>query len=120
MLLFEKFILKSYLHVNWHFSWAFKLGFFFFFLRGTSHEGHHFKITFLPGSLLQVVPGALAPVDLAVANILVGQLVRPSMVAALCANLKPGGLLCLSGIRPDEVPSLKKAYEGYAYALQDV
>lgn len=68
-------------------------------------------------SCLQVVPGALAPVDVAVANILVGQLVRPSMVAALCANLQPGGLLCLSGIRPDEVPSLKKAYEGYVLVL---
>lgn len=61
----------------------------------------------------EVVPGALAPVDVAVANILVGQLVRPSMVAALCANLSPGGLLCLSGIRPDEVPSLKHAYGGW-------
>ena len=60
----------------------------------------------------QVVPGALAPVNVAVANIFVGQLVRPSMVAALCTNLKPGGLLCLSGIRPDEVPSLKHAYDG--------
>ena len=66
------------------------------------------------------MPGALAPVDVAVANILVGQLVRPSMVAALCANLQPGGLLCLSGIRPDEVPSLKKAYEGYVSALREL
>ena len=49
--------------------------------------------------------------DICVANILIGQLVRPSMVAALLSNLKNGGLLCLSGIRPDEVDSLKEAYE---------
>ena len=50
-------------------------------------------------------------VDICVANILIGQLVRPSMVAALLSNLKEGGLLCLSGIRPGEVDSLKEAYE---------
>lgn len=32
------------------------------------------------------------------------------MVAAIVSNLKPGGLLCLSGIRPAEVDSLKAAY----------
>ena len=53
--------------------------------------------------MAQVVPGALAPVDIAVANILIGQLVRPSMVVALCTSIKPGGLLCFSGIRPSEV-----------------
>ena len=59
----------------------------------------------------EVVPGCIIPgVDVAVANILVGQLVRPSMVAALCSNIAPNGLLCLSGIRPEEVPSLKEAY----------
>lgn len=59
----------------------------------------------------EVVPGGLVPkADIIVANILVGQLVRPSMVAALCGNLMPNGLLCLSGIRPSEVPSLKEAY----------
>ncbi|KAK1744822.1 ribosomal protein L11 methyltransferase-like protein, partial [Skeletonema marinoi] len=36
--------------------------------------------------------------SLCVANILIGQLVRPSMVAALTTNLEDGGLLCLSGI----------------------
>ena len=49
-------------------------------------------------------------VDVCVANILIGQLVRPSMVAALVTNLKPSGLLCLSGIRPTEVSSLQQAY----------
>lgn len=45
------------------------------------------------------------------ANILVGQLVRPSMVAAIVTNLRVGGKLCLSGIRPGgEVESLKEAY----------
>jgi precorrin-6B methylase 2 len=49
-------------------------------------------------------------VDVVVANILIGQLVRPSMVAAIVTNLAPGGLVCLSGIRPHEVDSLKVAY----------
>jgi len=53
-------------------------------------------------------------VDVCVANILVGQLVRPSMVAALVSNIRPGGLLCLSGIRPgDQVESLRLAYGDY-------
>lgn len=60
----------------------------------------------------EVLPYGVTPggVDMVVANILVGQLVRPSMVAAILTNLKPGGLLCLSGIRPDEVDSLKNVY----------
>lgn len=48
--------------------------------------------------------------DICVANILIGQLVRPSMVSALVTNIVPGGLLCLSGIRPHQVASLKEAY----------
>lgn len=53
-------------------------------------------------------------VDICVANILVGQLVRSSMVVAIVTNLAPGGLLCLSGIRPgDQVESLKLAYGNY-------
>ena len=48
--------------------------------------------------------------DICVANILIGQLVRPSMVSALVTNIAPGGLLCLSGIRPHQVDSLKQAY----------
>jgi hypothetical protein len=36
------------------------------------------------------------------------------MVAALCSNVRPGGLLCLSGVRPgDEVSSLKAAYSDW-------
>lgn len=51
------------------------------------------------------------PADICIANILIGQLVRPSMVAAILTNLAPGGLLCLSGIRPGEqVESLRTAY----------
>ena len=53
-------------------------------------------------------------VDVCVANILIGQLVRPSMVAAIVSNIADGGLLCLSGIRPgSEVNSLKEAYGEY-------
>jgi len=51
--------------------------------------------------------------DLCVANILIGQLVRPSMVSTIVSNLLPGAWLCLSGIRPDEVNSLKAAYNNY-------
>ena len=61
----------------------------------------------------EVLPYDLSPprgASLCVANILIGQLVRPSMVAAIVTNLEPGGLLCLSGIRPGEVDSLKEAY----------
>lgn len=61
----------------------------------------------------EVLPYDLCPprgASLCVANILIGQLVRPSMVAAIVTNLEPGGLLCLSGIRPGEVDSLKEAY----------
>jgi SAM-dependent methyltransferase len=51
------------------------------------------------------------PANVCLANILIGQLVRPSMVAAILSNLAPNGLLCLSGIRPGEqVESLRKAY----------
>ncbi|KAL7514055.1 hypothetical protein ACHAXN_011307, partial [Cyclotella atomus] len=61
----------------------------------------------------EVLPYEVCPprgASLCVANILIGQLVRPSMVAAIVTNLEPGGLLCLSGIRPGEVDSLKDAY----------
>jgi len=61
----------------------------------------------------EVIPFCLcrpSGVDLCVANILIGQLVRPSMVSAIVTNIAPGGLLCLSGIRPWEVDSLKAAY----------
>ena len=61
-----------------------------------------------------------AGVDVCVANILVGQLVRPSMVAAIVTNLAPGGWLCLSGIRPgDQVESLKFAYGDHVDWLDD-
>lgn len=62
----------------------------------------------------EVLPYDLCPprgASLCVANILIGQLVRPSMVAALVTNLEENGMLCLSGIRPGEVESLKAAYD---------
>lgn len=68
---------------------------------------------FEPLHTREVIPYGItiAGVDVCVANILVGQLVRPSMVAAVVSNIAPGGLLCLSGIRPgDQVESLKAAY----------
>lgn len=69
---------------------------------------------FVPLHTREVLPYGIHPptgVDLCVANILIGQLIRPSMVAALMTNIVPGGLLCLSGIRPgDQVDTLKQAY----------
>ena len=62
----------------------------------------------------EVLPySMIPPVDVCVANILVGPLVRPSMVAAIVSNLADGGLLCLSGIRPEQVDSCKTAYGPY-------
>lgn len=62
----------------------------------------------------EVVPGGLDEADIIVANILVGQLRRPSMVSALVANLRPDGVLCLSGIRPgDQCETLREAYARY-------
>ena len=60
-----------------------------------------------------------AGVDICVANILVGQLVRPSMVSAIMTNMAPGGLLCLSGIRPNQVDSLKQVYSPYVEWIED-
>ena len=54
-----------------------------------------------------VVPGMEA-FDFVAANILVGQLSRPSMVATLALGTKPGGELCLSGIRPDQKVVLER------------
>jgi hypothetical protein len=70
----------------------------------------------------EVVPYALCTpvgVDVCVANILIGQLCRASMVAAIVSNMVPGALLCLSGIRPDEVDSLKAAYSDHMEWLDD-
>jgi 2-polyprenyl-3-methyl-5-hydroxy-6-metoxy-1,4-benzoquinol methylase len=59
-------------------------------------------------------------VDVCIANILIGQLLRPSMIAALISNIAPGGLLCLSGIRPgDQIDSLKRAYGPHVEWLLD-
>ena len=66
----------------------------------------------------EVLPYDVCPprgASLCVANILIGQLVRPSMVAALTTNLDDGGLLCLSGIRPGEVDALREAYTGFEW-----
>jgi ribosomal protein L11 methylase PrmA len=61
--------------------------------------------------------------DICVANILIGQLVRPSMVAALITNLKSSGgaYLCLSGIRPGpQVEALKAAYSDHLEWQEDL
>lgn len=43
-----------------------------------------------------------------VANILPGPLSR--LVAAIWSFTKPGGLLCISGLRPNELKAIKTAY----------
>mmetsp|Transcript_27854 Transcript_27854/g.39141 ORF Transcript_27854/g.39141 Transcript_27854/m.39141 type:complete len:315 (-) Transcript_27854:133-1077(-) len=67
----------------------------------------------------EIIPYCLPPVDICVANILIGQLVRPSMIAAIVTNMAPGSLLCLSGIRPSQVKSLKTAYDEYVDWIDD-
>ena len=70
----------------------------------------------------EIVPGCLqrpSGVDICIANILIGQLVRPSMVSAITTNMEPGSLLCLSGIRPNEVDSLKVAYDDHVDWLDE-
>jgi len=57
--------------------------------------------------------------DICLANILIGQLVRPSMVSAIMTNLAPNAYLVLSGIRPAEVDALKDAYGKYVDWLDD-
>lgn len=51
------------------------------------------------------------PADVTVANILPGPLIR--LVAPLYFLTKPGGTLCLSGMRPTELPAIRRAYEPY-------
>lgn len=59
----------------------------------------------------EVVPGD-ETFEMCLANILVGQLSRPSMVAALALALEPEGVLCLSGLRPgDQCATVTQAYE---------
>jgi SAM-dependent methyltransferase len=78
---------------------------------------------FEPMHTREVLPfGIHSPtgVDICVANILIGQLLRPSMVVTLISNLSTGGLLCLSGIRPgDQVDSLRTAYGPHVEWIQD-
>ena len=61
-----------------------------------------------------VVPGESPAATVVVANILVGQLSRPSMIATLALATEPGAHLCLSGFRPgDQTETLRKLYEPY-------
>lgn len=41
------------------------------------------------------------------------------MVSALVTNIRTGGLLCLSGIRPSEVESLKAVYSPHVEWIDD-
>jgi|MDTE01.2.fsa_nt_gb ribosomal protein L11 methylase PrmA len=51
------------------------------------------------------------PADVTVANILPGPLTR--LVAPIIGLTKPGGLVCLSGMRPEELDSVRSFYEPY-------
>lgn len=72
----------------------------------------------------EIIPSfTLTNADLVMANILIGPLVRPSMISVLvCALREPtadgegdGGMIVFSGLRPTlgEVESLKEAYGSY-------
>ena len=69
----------------------------------------------------EVIPSwPISDQDLVLANILIGALVRPSMIAVLVNALKApdaegegGGIICFSGILPNERESLMRAYEKY-------
>mmetsp|Transcript_11291 Transcript_11291/g.45719 ORF Transcript_11291/g.45719 Transcript_11291/m.45719 type:complete len:261 (-) Transcript_11291:145-927(-) len=65
------------------------------------------------------VPGEHAPATICVANILVGQLSRPSMVATLALGVEPGGELVLSGIRPGEQTALLRRVYGQYFEFDD-
>ena len=65
-----------------------------------------------------VIPG-VDEYDAVVANILVGQLSRPSMVATLALGTKVGGSLCLSGIRPDQCEVLERLYAPYSDVAEE-
>lgn len=69
-------------------------------LNGFNLELHHAR---------SVIPG-FVEADVCCANILVGQLTRPSMVATLALSTQE---LCLSGIQPTEADVLLKAYEDF-------
>eukprot|EP01031_Cornospumella_fuschlensis_P026800 gene26800-32381_t len=56
--------------------------------------------------------------DITVANILPGPLSR--LVAPLWFMTKPGGWLCLSGMRPHELPGIKRIYEPYVDVSSEV
>lgn len=80
--------------------------------RNMELNGYYYSNEFEAFHTREIIPYGIQPAaDLVVANILIGQLVRPSMVAALLSNLRTNGLLCLSGIRPSEVKALQTAYE---------
>ncbi len=59
----------------------------------------------------EVVPGEFAPADVVVANILVGVLVR--MVTTIVGAVKPGGWLVLSGLRPEQLGTIREKYAPY-------
>jgi ribosomal protein L11 methylase PrmA len=67
----------------------------------------------------EVVPYALCGgVDVCVANILIEQLCRASMVAAIVSNMVPGATVVSFG-HSTEVDSLKAAYADHAEWLDD-
>ena len=49
--------------------------------------------------------------DVCVANILPGPLSR--LVAPIIGLTKPGGVICLSGMRPEELPAIRLIYSPY-------
>lgn len=56
-------------------------------------------------------PKTLVDVDVLIANILPGPLRRLSGTLALA--VRPGGRLCLSGMRPEQASAVREAFEPY-------
>mmetsp|Transcript_4360 Transcript_4360/g.5831 ORF Transcript_4360/g.5831 Transcript_4360/m.5831 type:complete len:161 (+) Transcript_4360:618-1100(+) len=86
-------------NLQYHYEYKFRFG--------DRFEGFHTR---------EIIPYCLCRptgANICIANILVGQLVRPSMVSAIITNMAPKSYLCLSGIRPHEVDALKDAYGEY-------
>lgn len=59
----------------------------------------------------EVVPGEFVPGDILLANILVGTLLR--MANTLVGAVRPGGWLVLSGLRPEQLDTIKRKYGPY-------
>lgn len=89
------------------------------YLNGYNQDNNIAINQFIPYHTPEVLPYMLEQdnnnggVDICVANILIGQLIRSSMIIAIMTNVKSNGIICFSGLRVHEVQTLQNAYESY-------